>query len=408
MTEKEVLKYRNDFPIFSQSNVAYLDNAATAQRPVQVINAVNDFYETRNANPLRGLYKLGVDATEAYEGARERVRRFLNAPCAADIVFTRNATESINLVAYSYGLNFIKPGQEIVVTIAEHHSNILPWQMVARQTGATLKYLECDKTGAYSDEALEAAITDKTALVAMAQISNVFGRENPIKKVAALAHKHGAVLLADAAQSAPHVKIDVCDLDVDFLAFSGHKLMAPMGIGVLYGKSELLEKMPPFLTGGEMIDSVTRDKVIYSDLPHKFEAGTVNAAGAWGLKTAIEYIQNIGFDTIGAIEEELTKRAFDGLMKIPHINIQGSNNPKEHCGIISFTIDGVHPHDVSSILDADGIAVRAGHHCAQPLMEFLGIPSTTRASIYFYNTKDDIDAFLNSVSSVRRRMGYGK
>ena len=290
MIEEQVLKYREDFPIFSQNNVAYLDNAATAQRPVQVLEAVNDFYETKNANPLRGLYKFGVNATEAYESARETVRKFLNAPSAANIVFTRNATESINLVAYSYGLNFIKPGTEIVVSIAEHHSNMLPWQMVAKQTGATLKYLECDEQGGYSDSALEAAITDKTALVAMAQISNVFGRENPIKKIAALAHKHGAVMLVDAAQSAPHIKIDVADLNVDFLAFSGHKLMAPMGIGVLYGKTELLEKMPPFLSGGEMIEYVTTEGATYAELPHKFEAGTVNAGGACGLAAANDFI----------------------------------------------------------------------------------------------------------------------
>lgn len=408
MTEKEVLKYRNDFPIFLQSNVAYLDNAATAQRPVQVLNAIDDFYKSRNANPLRGLYKLGVDATEAYEGARERVRKFLNAPSAADIVFTRNATESINLVAYSYGLNFIKPGQEIVVTVAEHHSNILPWQMVARQTGAALKYLECDKSGAYSDEALEAAITDKTALVAMAQISNVFGRENPIKKVAALAHKHGAVLLADAAQSAPHIKIDVCDLDVDFLVFSGHKLMAPMGIGVLYGKSELLEKMPPFLSGGEMIEYVTRDGATYAELPHKFEAGTVNAGGACGLAAAIDYIESVGFDNIAERENHLAQIALSGLKKLGEVNIIGSENSAEHCGIITFTVNGVHPHDISAILDAEGVAIRAGHHCAQPLMKYLGTPSTARASFFFYNTEDEARRFVDAVSELRRKMGYGK
>lgn len=408
MTEKEVLKYRNDFPIFSQSDVAYLDNAATAQRPVQVLNAVDGFYKSRNANPLRGLYGLGVEATEAYEGARERVRKFLNAPSAADIIFTRNATESINLVAYSYGLNFIKPGQEIVVTVAEHHSNILPWQAVARQTGATLKYLECDKTGAYSDEALEAAITDKTALVAMAQISNVFGRENPIKKVAALAHKHGAVFLADAAQSAPHVKIDVCDLDVDFLAFSGHKLMAPMGIGVLYGKSELLEKMPPFLSGGEMIEYVTREGATYAELPHKFEAGTVNAGGACGLAAAIDYIESVGFNNIAERENHLAEIALSGLKKLNEVNVIGSEKPSEHCGIITFTVNGVHPHDISAILDSCGIAVRAGHHCAQPLMKYLGTPSTARASFFFYNTEDEVHRFVNAVSELRRKMGYGE
>ena len=402
------MKYREDFPIFSQNNVAYLDNAATAQRPVQVLEAVNDFYETKNANPLRGLYKLGVNATEAYESARETVRKFLNAPSAANIVFTRNATESINLVAYSYGLNFIKPGTEIVVSIAEHHSNMLPWQMVARQTGATLKYLECDEQGGYSDSALEAAITDKTALVAMAQISNVFGRENPIKKIAALAHKHGAVMLVDAAQSAPHIKIDVADLNVDFLAFSGHKLMAPMGIGVLYGKTELLEKMPPFLSGGEMIEYVTTEGATYAELPHKFEAGTVNAGGACGLAAAIDYIEAVGFDNISQWENHLSEIAISGLKKIGDVNIIGSENSSQHCGIITFTVNGVHPHDISAILDADGIAIRAGHHCAQPLMKYLGTPSTARASFFFYNTEEEVRRFVKSVSELRRKMGYGE
>lgn len=408
MIEEQVLKYREDFPIFSQNNVAYLDNAATAQRPVQVLEAVNDFYETKNANPLRGLYKLGVNATEAYESARETVRKFLNAPSAANIVFTRNATESINLVAYSYGLNFIKPGTEIVVSIAEHHSNMLPWQMVARQTGATLKYLECDEQGGYSDSALEAAITDKTALVTMAQISNVFGRENPIKKIAALAHKHGAVMLVDAAQSAPHIKIDVADLNVDFLAFSGHKLMAPMGIGVLYGKTELLEKMPPFLSGGEMIEYVTTEGATYAELPHKFEAGTVNAGGACGLAAAIDYIEAVGFDNISQWENHLSEIAISGLKKIGDVNIIGSENSSQHCGIITFTVNGVHPHDISAILDADGIAIRAGHHCAQPLMKYLGTPSTARASFFFYNTEEEVRRFVKSVSELRRKMGYGE
>lgn len=404
----QMKNFKEDFPLLRENPVVYLDSAATAQRPESVINSEMEFYKKCNANPLRGLYDLGFKATECYEQSRETVRKFINARSEREIIFTRNATESLNLVAYSYGMNFLKKGDEILVTVMEHHSNQLPWRVVAEKTGAAVKYIECNPDGTITEEQLKQAFSERTRLVAVTHISNVLGCKTPIKRITELAKECGAVVVLDASQSVPHIPVDVQSLDVDFLAFSGHKLMAPFGIGVLYGRESLLEKMPPFLTGGEMIDSVTRDKVIYSDLPHKFEAGTVNAAGAWGLKTAIEYIQNIGFDTIGAIEEELTERAFDGLMKIPHINIQGSSNPKEHCGIISFTIDGVHPHDVSSILDADGIAVRAGHHCAQPLMEFLGIPSTTRASIYFYNTKDDIDAFLNSVSSVRRRMGYGK
>ena len=374
----QMKNFKEDFPLLRENPVVYLDSAATAQRPESVINSEMEFYKKCNANPLRGLYDLGFKATECYEQSRETVRKFINARSEREIIFTRNATESLNLVAYSYGMNFLKKGDEILVTVMEHHSNQLPWRVVAEKTGAAVKYIECNPDGTITEEQLKQAFSERTRLVAVTHISNVLGCKTPIKRITELAKECGAVVVLDASQSVPHIPVDVQSLDVDFLAFSGHKLMAPFGIGVLYGRESLLEKMPPFLTGGEMIDSVTRDKVIYSDLPHKFEAGTVNAAGAYAL------------------------------MKIPHINIQGSNNPKEHCGIISFTIDGVHPHDVSSILDADGIAVRAGHHCAQPLMEFLGIPSTTRASIYFYNTKDDIDAFLNSVSTVRRRMGYGK
>lgn len=400
--------YRKDFPLLENNKVIYLDNAATSQRPETVIQAEAQFYEKYNANPLRGLYELSVEATDCYEEARETVRKFIGAESTEEIIFTRNTTEGLNLVAYSYGLSHLKAGDEVLVSIMEHHSNLLPWQMVCRQTGAELKFLECDQTGFLSDEILENAITDKTRLVAIAQVSNVLGRTAPIEKIVKLARKHGAVVVMDAAQSAPHMAINVKDLDVDFMAFSGHKLMGPMGIGVLYGKKELLEEMPPFLTGGEMIDSVSRTGAVFAPLPHKFEAGTVNAAGAWGLKAAIEYLQQVGFDEIKRREEALTARALEGLKKIPHVHVLGSEKAEEHCGILTFTIDGVHPHDVSAILDADGIAVRAGHHCAQPLMEYLGVSSTTRASLFFYNTEEEINAFVESMKTVRRRMGYGE
>ena len=400
--------YRQDFPLLRENPIVYLDSAATAQRPDVVIEAEMEFYRNYNANPLRGLYSLGIEATDRYEEARECVAKFIHAASAKEIIFTRNATESLNLVAYSYGLSHLQKGDEIVVSILEHHSNQLPWRMVAEKTGAVVKYLECDRQGHISDADLQAAFSEKTKLVAVTQVSNVLGIRTPIEKIVALARKSGAVVVLDAAQSTPHMEVDVQKLGVDFLAFSGHKLMAPMGIGVLYGRKELLSEMPPFLTGGEMIQTVTRDKVVYAELPHKFEAGTVNGAGAWALAAAIRYLQEVGYEQIQKQELLLTTQLMDGLKKVPHVQVQGSPDPKEHCGIVSFTIDGVHPHDVSSILDADGIAVRAGHHCAQPLMQQFGVMSTTRASMYFYNTEEDMEKLLASVQTIRRRMGYGE
>lgn len=400
--------YRQDFPLLRENPIVYLDSAATAQRPDVVVEAEMEFYRKYNANPLRGLYSLGIEATDRYEEARECVAKFIHAASAKEIIFTRNATESLNLVAYSYGLSHLQKGDEIVVSILEHHSNQLPWRMVAEKTGAVVKYLECDRQGHISDADLQAAFSEKTKLVAVTQVSNVLGIMTPIDKIVALARKSGAVVVLDAAQSTPHMEVDVQKLGVDFLAFSGHKLMAPMGIGVLYGRKELLSEMPPFLTGGEMIQTVTRDKVVYAELPHKFEAGTVNGAGAWALAAAIRYLQEVGYEQIQKQELLLTTQLMEGLKKVPHVQIQGSPDPKEHCGIVSFTIDGVHPHDVSSILDADGIAVRAGHHCAQPLMQQIGVMSTTRASMYFYNTEEDIEKLLTSVQTIRRRMGYGE
>ena len=405
MTEHD---YRKDFPLLQTNRTIYIDNAATAQKPAVVIEAEKRFYEESNANPLRGFYPLSLRATEVYENARVTVRDFIHADSEKEIIFTRNTTEGLNLVAYSYACHHLKPGDEIAVTIMEHHSNLLPWQMAAQVTGATLRYLECEPDGTLTDETLEIGINEHTRLLAVGHVSNVLGCVNPVRKMADRAHAFGAVVVVDAAQSAPHMPIDVHELQADFLAFSGHKLMAPMGIGVLYGKEALLEEMPPFMTGGEMISSVSREGAVFAELPHKFEAGTVNAAGAAGLAAAIHYIEEVGFETIEARELQLTRRAMEGLTKIPHVHVIGSEKPENHTGIVAFTIEQVHPHDVSEILAADGIDVRAGHHCAQPLLTYLKVYNTTRASFMFYNTPKEVDAFVKSVSEVRRKMGYGE
>ena len=399
--------YRKDFPLLMAQDIAYLDNAATAQRPQCVLDAVNRFYCEQNANPLRGLYPLSVAATDAYENARAAVRRFLNAGSTSEIVFTRNTTEGLNLVAYSYGLSHIRAGDEVVVSILEHHSDLLPWQMVCRQTGATLKFLECEPDGSLDLNKAETVITDKTKLVAVTHVSNVIGRVNPIRQLADIAHRHGAVIVVDGAQSTPHIPVDVQALDADFLAFSGHKVYGPMGIGVLYGKRALLEEMSPFLTGGEMIESVTREGAVFAELPHKFEAGTVNAAGAAGLRAAIEYVESVGFDAMHRQELALTRRTLAGMADMPHIHVIGSDRAEEHNGIVTFTVEGVHPHDVSEILACDGVDVRAGHHCAQPLLQHLGYSATVRASFAFYNTENEVDRLLQSLSTIRERMGYG-
>lgn len=405
MTEHD---YRKDFPLLQTNRTIYIDNAATAQKPAVVIEAEKQFYEESNANPLRGFYPLSLRATEVYENARVTVRDFIHADSEKEIIFTRNTTEGLNLVAYSYACHHLKPGDEIAVTIMEHHSNLLPWQMAAQVTGATLRYLECEPDGTLTDETLEIGINEHTRLLAVGHVSNVLGCVNPVRKMADRAHAFGAVVVVDAAQSAPHMPIDVHELQADFLAFSGHKLMAPMGIGVLYGKEALLEEMPPFMTGGEMISSVSREGAVFAELPHKFEAGTVNAAGAAGLAAAIHYIEEVGFETIEARELQLTRRAMEGLAKIPHVHVIGSEKPENHTGIVAFTIEQVHPHDVSEILAADGIDVRAGHHCAQPLLTYLKVYNTTRASFMFYNTPEEVDAFVKSISEVRRKMGYGE
>ena len=400
--------YRDDFPLLKRRDIAYLDNAATAQRPQCVLDAVTEFYQTENANPLRGLYPLSIAATESYESARAAVQTFLNAENSREIVFTRNTTESLNLVAYSYGLSHVKVGDEVLVSIMEHHSDLLPWQMVCRQTGAVLKFMECETDGSLDLNRVEALITPKTKIVACTQVSNVLGRINPIREIAALAHRVGAAMVVDGAQSTPHLPVDVQELGADFFAFSGHKVYGPMGIGVLYGREELLNDMPPFLTGGEMIESVTREGAVFAELPHKFEAGTVDAAGAVGLHAALDYVNRIGFAEMHRREFALTRRVMEGIRNIPFVQVLGSEIPEEHCGIITFTVDGVHPHDISEILASDGVAIRAGHHCAQPLHTYLKHPSTARASLAFYNTEADVDRLLDSISTLRERMGYGK
>ena len=405
----DVKRIRKDFPLLSaQEGAVYLDSAATSQKPACVLEAERTFYEKYNANPLRGLYELSEKATQCYEEARRTVQRFIGAQRTEEIIFTRNATESLNLAAYSLGELLLKPGDEIVVSIMEHHSNIVPWQQAAKRAGAVLKFAECTEQGNIGAKEIAEVLTERTKIVSVTQMSNVLGCVNDIKGIAKLCHERGILVIADGAQSVPHMPVNVQELDVDFLAFSGHKMLAPMGIGVLYGKKEWLEKMPPFLTGGEMIEYVTREGATYAELPHKFEAGTVNAAGAYALAEAIRYMERIGFEEIVKREEELTAFAMAEMKKLPEIRIIGSEDPADHHGILAFTVKDVHSHDVAEILSADGIGVRAGHHCAQPLMVFLKTPSTARASLSFYNTEEEILRFTESLKTLRRRMGYGE
>ena len=399
---------RQDFPLLAaHPELAYLDSSATFQKPCCVLDAERRFYEESNANPLRGLYTLSQMATDAYEDARESVRRFLSARHTEEIIFTRTATESLNLVAQSYG-STLRPGDEIVVTVMEHHSNLIPWQQTAKRTGAVLKFIECDREGFISDEAFASVLSDRTRIVAMTHVSNVLGVKNDVKRFASLAHEAGAVFVCDGAQSVPHMPVDVQDLDVDFLAFSGHKMGAPMGIGVLYGRQSLLEDMPPFLCGGEMIEYVTRDGATWAELPHKFEAGTVNAAGAVGLASAIDYYDQLGFENILKRESELSEAAFQALQSVPHLHLLGSDRAEDHHGIFTFVLEGAHPHDVAEILNADGVCIRAGHHCAQVLMQHLSTPSTVRASLAFYNTEEEIQRLASSLATVRRRLGHAE
>lgn len=408
-------EYRKDFPLFKaiddnnskeNAGLVYLDSAATAQRPFAVLDAMRNFYEKSNANPLRGIYDLSERATYAYENARETTAKFLNAKDSREIIFTRNSSESLNLVAYTYGLANVNEGDEVVVSIMEHHSNILPWQFVCQTKKAVLKFLYVDKESGEIPESEFSKITKKTKIVAITQVSNVLGTTNPIKKIAEIAHKNGAVIVVDGAQAAPHIKVDVQDLNADFFALSGHKLCGPMGIGALYGKLNLLEEMPPFMRGGEMIEYVTENSATWAEIPHKFEAGTVSAGDAVGMGAAIKYIEEIGMENISKHDNELAVRLVEGMKKIPHVQIIGNKDGIKRCGIVTFTVDGVHPHDAASLLSGEKIAIRAGHHCAQPLGSYLGVPATARASLYFYNTEEEVDKLLEKISLLRKWSGY--
>ena len=392
------MSIRDDFPILQNRKMAYLDSGATTQKPKQVIEAIEKFYENNNANPHRGAYSLSIEATEEYENTRKKIAKFINARYEEEIIFSKNASESLNLVAYSYGLDNLKKDDDVVISIMEHHSNLVPWQYVTGKTQSNLKYMYVNENYELSKEEIESKITDKTKIVAITHVSNVLGTINPVKEIIKYAHKKGAIVIVDASQSIPHIKIDVQDLDADFLAFSGHKMLAPLGIGVLYGKREILNKMNPFLMGGDMIEYVYEQKTTFAPLPNKFEAGTQNVEGVVGLGAAIEYIKNIGYKTIHELEEEVLLYARQELSKLEYLDLYLTPNIKNHSGVISFNIKGVHPHDVASILDSYGVCVRSGNHCAQPLLRYMGLDSTCRASFYFYNTKEDVDKLVSSLN----------
>ncbi|EZP75501.1 cysteine desulfurase [Parageobacillus genomosp. 1] len=404
MNVKEIRKL---FPILDQEvngkPLVYFDSAATSQKPLPVIEALDQYYRQYNSNVHRGVHTLGTKATDAYEGAREKVRRFINAKSTQEIIFTRGTTTALNLVAASYGRANLQEGDEIVITYMEHHSNLIPWQQAAKQTGAALKYIPLQADGTIDIKDVEATVTANTKIVAIAHVSNVLGTINPVKEIARIAHQYGAVVVVDAAQSAPHMKIDVQDLDCDFLAFSGHKMCGPTGIGVLYGKRDLLERMEPVEFGGEMIDFVELYDSTWKELPWKFEGGTPIIAGAIGLGAAIDFLEDVGLDHIAAHEHELAQYALERMSAIDGLTIYG---PKQRGGLVTFNIDGVHPHDVATVLDAEGIAVRAGHHCAQPLMKWLNVTATARASFYLYNTKEEIDQLVVALQKTKEYFGH--
>ena len=392
------MNLKKDFPILKKKQITYLDSGATTQKPIQVINTINEYYKTINANVHRGAYSLSVEATTRYEQARKKIANFINSPSAEQVIFTKNATESLNLIAYSYGMEILKKDDEIVLSIMEHHSNLVPWQKVTKNIGSKLNYMYINEEFEISDEEIEKKITEKTKIVGITHVSNVLGTINNVKKIINVAHKKGAVVIVDASQSIPHMKIDVQDLDCDFLVFSGHKMLAPLGIGVLYGKKQLLNEMTPFLMGGDMIEYVYEQETTYAPLPNKFEAGTQNIEGVIGLEAAIDYIENIGYDKIAEIENEVVNYAREELSKLDFLELYITPNKENHSSVISFNIKGVHPHDVASILDNYGICVRSGNHCAQPLMRYLGIDSTCRASFYLYNTKEDVDKLVEALN----------
>lgn len=378
-----------------------MDSGATTQRPIQVLDKVDNFYKTENANPHRGAYKLSIQATEVYENARQKVADFINAPSARNIVFTRNATESLNLLAYSYGLNNVKKDDKIVLSIMEHHSNLVPWQMVCQKNGAKLEYMYTNSNGELTTEEIDKKIVPGVKIVGITQVSNVLGTINPIKEIIKKAHSVGAIVIVDGSQSVPHMKVDVQELDADFLVFSGHKMLSPFGIGVLYGKKNLLDSMTPFLFGGDMIEYVYEQETIFAEVPTKFEAGTQNVGGAVGISAAIDYLKNIGMENIEKIEKELTKYAYEELSKLDFITLYGPKDLQKRSGVFSFNVNGVHPHDVASVLDSQDVCVRSGNHCAQPLLRYMNLDSTCRASLYVYNTKEDIDRLVKALIKTR-------
>ncbi|MGV0028645.1 SufS family cysteine desulfurase [Phormidesmis priestleyi ANT.L61.2] len=405
MTQEKTIaaKVRSEFPILHQEihgkPLVYLDNAATSQKPIAVLEAIRHYYENDNANVHRGVHTLSSRATDSYEGARDKVAAFINAASRQEIVYTRNATEAINLVAYSWG-STLRQGDEIILSVMEHHSNLIPWQLLAQRTGAVLKFVELTETEEFDFEQFKSLLSEKTKIVSVVHVSNTLGCINPVKEICAEAHKVGAKVLIDACQSVPHMAIDVQEIDCDWLVASGHKMCAPTGIGFLYGKLDLLRSMPPFLGGGEMIADVFLDHATYADLPHKFEAGTPAIAEAIGLGAAVDYLSAIGMNRIHAYEEELNAYLFQRLREIPEIRVYGPQ-PKEdgsgRAALAAFTAGDVHPHDLSTILDQAGVAIRAGHHCTQPLHRYLKAQSTARASLYFYNTREEIDVFITSL-----------
>lgn len=402
---------RNDFPILQTKvggrEVVYFDNAATTQRPLPVIKAVTDYLSTSNGNPHRGAHVFAISASEAYDQSKEVVKDFIHARSAREIIYTRNTTESLNLIARSYGETHLKKGDRILIPISEHHSNLVTWQRVAEKTGAVLDYIYVDKkTGHFLEEDLKKIDDPAVKIFAFAQVSNVLGIAFDPKPLIKRAHAHGAIVVLDGAQSTPHMNVDVQDLDCDFFAFSGHKMCSLGGIGVLYGKEELLEDMEPFLLGGDMIETVREQETVFAELPAKFEAGTQYVEGAVSLVAAIHYLKAIGFDEIRAQEKKLVTRAIEGMKQLPFIHIIGTDNPDEKEGLVAFDVEGVHPHDVAQILSADGICIRTGHHCAEPLHFYLGVNATCRASFYFYNTEEEVDYFLSRLTNVRKVMGF--
>ena len=406
LNEFDVEAIRNDFSILRQENdlsLIYLDSAATSQTPDPVIEAMDAYYRTYNSNIHRGIYRISEEATAKYEEARQRIGRFINARRSSQVIFTRNTTESINLVAYSWGSANLREGDEILVTVMEHHSNLLPWQLLSQRTGAKMRFIEITDEGVLQLEGLDSLLTERTKLVAMTHVSNVLGTINPVQELTAAAHAVGAKVLIDGAQSVPHFDVDVQGLDCDFLAFSGHKMCGPTGIGVLYGKSDLLEEMPPFLGGGSMIRAVQRESSTYADVPAKFEAGTPAIAEAIGLAAAVDYLNKVGLEAIFVHEHELLEYAHQKLSEIEGITIYGPK-PRQKTGAITFNLEGIHPHDLAGVLDTVGVAVRAGHHCAQPLMQKFGVIATARASFYLYNKLDEIDSLYEGLLKAQRML----